>query len=175
MPQDNISTANYVAVIADLRAKRDELDRVISLLEAMAQINPPSQTSVIATASVAMPLPVAPSIRTLHADVKPSNVVGTGIGERCMAILRDHGNARPMSTRQVTDALLASGFTLNTKSPPNNVWSALSHRAKVSKDVERVGNNWRYIGSHKKHETAEGAAQNQMNGNPAFVSQTLEN
>lgn len=173
MPQNNVSTANYAAVIADLRTKRDELDRVINLLEAMAQINQPSSGHTLA-AAVAAPVPTE-LVMSLHNDIKPSNVVGTGIGERCMTILRDQGNGHPMSTRQVTDILLASGFPLNTKSPPNNVWSALSHRAKVSKDVERVGNNWRYAGLSKKGEMQESAVSGSMNGASAIFPQTPEN
>ena len=38
MQNEQISTANYAAVIADLRAKRDELDRTIRMLEAMSQL-----------------------------------------------------------------------------------------------------------------------------------------
>ncbi|CCB64455.1 conserved protein of unknown function [Hyphomicrobium sp. MC1] len=42
MGTESISTANYAAVIADLRAKRDELDRTINMLEAMAQVSSPA-------------------------------------------------------------------------------------------------------------------------------------
>ncbi len=175
MPSENISTANYAAVVADLRTKRDELDRVISLLEAMAQINPASQETAAPKATVAASPQTTPSVSSPHADIKRSNVVGTGIGEKCMTILRDHGNGQPMSTRQVTDILLQSGFELNTKSPPNNVWSALSHRAKVSRDVERAGNKWVYIGPCPLCETQESDMSAEVNGSSVAFTQTTEN
>jgi hypothetical protein len=67
-----------------------------------------------------------------------------------MRILRENDTTGPLSTRQVTDLLLGSGFRLETKNPTNNVHSALNHRSKVSGDVERVGSNWRYIGESEK-------------------------
>ncbi|AGK57302.1 hypothetical protein HYPDE_28113 [Hyphomicrobium denitrificans 1NES1] len=142
MSTDSMSTANYAAVIADLRAKRDELERTISMLEAMAQLAPSG------TAAVSQPVrPVFVMDATADAPlghfVSPPATGNTGIGDAVARILKDN-QGRALSTREVTDLLLRSGFPQTTENPVNNVWSALSHRMKTKGDVAREGKNWRF-------------------------------
>jgi hypothetical protein len=149
MRNDQISTANYAAVIADLRVKRDELDRTIRMLETMAQLGTPP---VVQSAPAAVSVPERASTVSVQRPWLPRPQAGrsNGIGEECTKILRENASKGPLSTRQVTDLLLGSGFKLEAKTPANNVHSALNHRSKVSGDVERVGSNWRYIGELEK-------------------------
>ena len=145
MRNDQISTESYATVIADLRAKRDELDRTIRMLEAMVQLESPSPTQTISP----RPEKAADVARPRPAKRRGPPPRSNGLGERCMRILRER-SAETFSTRQVTDLVLEFGFRLETVNPTNNVFSALSHRAKVSGDVERVGSNWSYVGDSGK-------------------------
>lgn len=160
MPSESISTANYLAVIEDLCAKRAELDRTIAMLRALAGIVDTSASATVAAPRDSVPKPdtvvvVAPVVqpKTIH------NASGnTGIGDACARILRDHDAAGPLSTRQVLDLLVRSGFELNATNPINNVWSALDNRTKAKKDIRKIGRNWRYVGSEKPISTETVAA-----------------
>jgi hypothetical protein len=158
MHSEQISTESYANVIADLEAKRDELDRIIRTLKAMSQLEPPATPTIVSTKPEKM-LPISrPSGRR---RVSRSHY-SAGLGEECVRILRDCvQTGAAISTRQVTDLLLESGFELKTANPTNNVFSSLNHRAKVSGDVERVGSNWRFV-SPTKGAAPEDAQQ--MNG-----------
>lgn len=155
MSEAHLSTANYSAVIADLRAKRDELDRTIALLEAMAGISAPAKTEELAP-RVRQPDPLAPPKQSApeprSKDASPT-APSLGIGEVCAKVLRDAQGA--LSTREVTDRVLATGFEINTANPINNVWSALSHRMKVSKDIARSGRDWVFVAYHKERSLGE--------------------
>src|SRR5436190_23430785 len=93
------STAYYAAVIKDLRAKRDELDRLIVGLEKMISRTSPASMS-----------PYAPPAAS------PSP---TGIGEACVHVLRRA--TAPMTTREVMEGVLADGFQINSDNPVNNI------------------------------------------------------
>jgi len=144
MSTETISTANYAAVIADLRAKRAELDKTISMLEAMANLPKPSQGMTLTHARTSDIFSSSP-ITGISDPAHSASGTGSnnGIGEAVAAILKAH-QGRALSTREVTDLLLKSGFPQQTENPINNVWSALSHRSKVKKDVIREGKNWRF-------------------------------
>ena len=149
MRDEHISTANYAAVIADLRAKRDEIERTIAILEAMAGVAP-----VVGRRAHPPAEAVAP-VASRTATVSLNN----GIGEACARIVRENAGAA-LSTREVTDRLIASGFRINAENPINNVWSALNHRVKVTGDIEQVDKRWRYVGGAEKAATPEGARMN---------------
>lgn len=124
MSHANLST-DYATVIADLRAKRDELDRTISMLETMAALSAPSQQRA-----------------TSRTPSPQDEAAGSGIGDACVQILKQSNES--LTTREVTERLLASGFPLQAPAPEKNVWSALDNRAKGKSDVEKVGKHWRY-------------------------------
>ncbi|ADJ25009.1 hypothetical protein Hden_3214 [Hyphomicrobium denitrificans ATCC 51888] len=152
MGSESISTASSAAVLADLRARRDELDRIIKGLEGIygpvsvptppAHLKQNTAPPTVASREIAKTAPLAPALiaTTPQARTATGN---NGIGEACAKIVERHANKQGLSTRQVTDLLLESGFVLNTKNPTANVWSALDHRCKISGDVEKVGRNWR--------------------------------
>jgi hypothetical protein len=145
MPSDSLSTANYAAVIKDLRAKRDELDRTIKMLEAMASIpaNQPQE---------------APASRPPR-ERMPATTANTGIGDACARILEKAGGM-PLSTREVYATLIKEGFEFNSDNPVNNVFSALSHRTKAG-DIEKAGRGrWRYSAPIEKQATHQSPHQN---------------
>jgi hypothetical protein len=156
MPNGSLSTESYAAVIADLRAKREEIDRTISILEGMMQIGPSGESQApVSGVSEAVRVPVPSLVSNVAAPTAPLS----GIGEAVVRVLQEHERSGPLTTRQVTDLLIQSGFELTTANPINNVWSALDNRAKVKKDIRRAGKNWQYCGGDKGSLQANGAHQ----------------
>jgi hypothetical protein len=147
MPGESLSTANYAAVINDLRAKRDDIDRTIAMLEARVLEIDPLARATARPVSSQQPL-VAARQRT-----RPMPHGATGIGEACAKVLKDHEGST-LTTREVFDLVQQSGFVVNTANPMNNVWSALKHRTKSARDVQRVGKNWRYALRREKPASA---------------------
>jgi hypothetical protein len=137
-----VTTADYAAVIADLRAKRDEISRTIAMLEAMSQM--PSDNRGPAS-EAHRPISPPPTYRPAEPKAPQPNASGNnGIGDACARIVLAQDGE--LTTRQVMEQLIASGFELDDrKNPANNVWSALSHRVKVAGDIEKVGKNWRAV------------------------------
>jgi hypothetical protein len=87
MRDEHISTEHYAAVIADLRAKRDELDRTIANLEAMQAMPKRKLADCVA------PHVSAFKIREPRPQPEPSRIApnkgGTGIGDAVMRVLRE--------------------------------------------------------------------------------------
>lgn len=133
MTRESLSTANYAAVIKDLRSKRDEIDRAIATLEAMAPESEVEKPN---------PVPSSPQHDTIPAVIRKVHGA-TGIGDACASFLEANTN-RLFSTREVLDALVDQGFSFATVNPMNNVWAALGHRWKSVGDVERRGKKWRH-------------------------------
>lgn len=156
-------TDHFRAVIADLKAKRDQIDGMIAQLEAFEYM-------------VANPLRIHPPVSydldtpPIQFDIKPDpnpphnseprsfSLVGMpdtehmSLGEACTAILK-HAR-KPVMLREVVGALIEIGFG-NSENLRNNVGSALYHRAKVRKDVERVPPKyWRYVDQPEQEKPA---------------------
>jgi hypothetical protein len=132
MPSESLSTANYAAVIRDLRAKRDELDRAIAFLEsvsglaAVAPVSPTTQQSAVPEQTAAMARP---------------ELAGLSQADACIWLLRKTGF--PMTTRQIAEGLADAGYKTNATDPINNVSACLHHRSKGKADVVRDGKVWR--------------------------------
>jgi hypothetical protein len=145
MSESHLSTANYAAVIADLRAKRDELDRTIAMLEAMVKLSQPTQADNASRQPSDDSRKQSAQTLAQNPPTRASRRVGainTGIGDAVAQVLMEQ--SRPLTTREVTDALAKTGFPLNMANPLNNVWSALDHRSKIRGDVIREGKAWRW-------------------------------
>src|SRR5690242_9247613 len=159
MPGDSLSTANYSAVIKDLRAKRAEIDRAIALLETIAPADADSARGEPANAQ-----PVEPAVmggeEPIRSAKKPRRAppAVNGLGEACVRILREA--KRSLSTREVTTLVEQSGFQLSTKNPINNVWSALNYLAKLDREVARNGKLWRFVPTFEKGATTASAEMN---------------
>jgi hypothetical protein len=125
MSNDALSTANYAAVINDLLAKREEIDRTIALLRALGKASVPDEA----------PAPT----RKLKL---PPELVGVETGEASACMLRER--AVPMTNREIVDELTALGYKKAKKT--DNVNSALRYRADHEKDVVREGKYWRHVG-----------------------------
>lgn len=135
------STAPYRTVIADLRADRekqafeieqartalrtreaalDEIDKAIALLELrIGDFTEPTKVSAT------------------MADV---GLVGLGLGDACVAAIRELGGAA--SNSQIVAHLKSRGYEIKSTNPMNNVGTGLNHRSKSRGDVERNGRFW---------------------------------
>lgn len=152
MPRESLSTANYAAVIKDLRAQRDEIDRTIAMLEKRARDieSGRSEPTLLVREDHPQRSPPKHRSRTVNG--------ATGMGDACARFLEEN-EGKLFSTRDVLEALEERGFSFSTVNPMNNVWAALSHRWKSVGDVERRGKNWRF-----RREKAASPEPAQING-----------
>ena len=139
MPNDPISPAHTAAIIKDLRAKRDELDRAIAVLEAMYPA--PAAEAAAEQPATAAAERMTPS--PLAAPKPVFNWGSAGIGDACVMVLKAY-EGRTLATREVKDILLREGFDLKSSNPLNSVWNALDNRCKVKRDIHKTEGGWRY-------------------------------
>ena len=115
----------YEAVLADLRAKRDEIDHVIRTLQGFR-----SGRSV-----KPMPTPAALAANTPEATFGP--FVGMNIVDATALLLGRRG--QPMQVVDICTALRAGGLVMNSIEPVNVVGSVLARRFHQVGDIVRVG------------------------------------
>ena len=147
MPTESLSTADYAAVINDLRAKCAEIQRTIAFLEALSGVR-------------AAPAPSVPQEQqrpSVTVAASPG-LAGLGQADACVWLLRKTG--KPMTTREIADGLAAAGFKTLSTEPVNNVSAAMHHRSKRKGDVARDGKHWRLVTG----KPANGEAMATLNG-----------
>lgn len=130
----------YEAALADLRAKRAEIDAAIAVIERVRSMNgvvpqgPPPQALPIASGSL---------LKSVQSDVNPGDMqvrspfYGLGLREAAPKQLAIVGE--PQLPREIWDALSATGFQTAHGDPVGAVHSALRRRAKTHNDVLMVG------------------------------------
>lgn len=160
------STAQYLAMVIGLRQKIADADRRAAELRNMLQqmlteFGEPSfkpadgevralQTKPADTAIQSMP--PAPTLQKI-------DLTGLMIGDACVAVLG--ATQRPMRNREILDALLANGYDFGgAKDPINNVTSAMGHRYRSARDIEKVNRLW----VTKKSESPAIREASHMNG-----------
>lgn len=114
----------YEAVLADLRAKRDEISRVIATLEAFHT----------GSAQVAVARPVETDV-TIQND-NAGDFLGLSIvdaSKRALASRR-----KTMSNPEIAAALKAGGLMLKSREPNNTIGSVLTRRFQQFGDIVRV-------------------------------------
>lgn len=140
MRNDSLSTANYVAVINDLRCKRDEIDRLIHSLEAfIAEPSAPPPTKNY--------MPIS-SPESVIRDANEMRLATMNIGEACVWVL-EHSDS-PLTIREIAGKLTSAGFKINSADPIKNVSAALYHRKNTKKDVTKVGKGWQMVRGAEK-------------------------
>ncbi len=111
----------YEVVLADLRAKRDDIDKLINSLEAFRP------TSVASTAT----LPVQ------DRPAASGPFVGLSIVDAAKAVLRERNE--PTAVADITQALRDGGLAMNSPDPNNTVSSVLNRAFQQGNGVVRVG------------------------------------
>jgi hypothetical protein len=117
---------NYAAVLADLKAKRAQLDSAIAAMKTLME-----QTGVMAAT-----VPPVPRIASL-ADVPPRAFVGLSISNAVRRLLEMM--QRRLSVREILQGLQAGGLKPNKY---RNVYSILRGREAYQADIIKVDRQW---------------------------------
>lgn len=119
----------YEAVLADLRAKRDDIERVILTLE--------SYRSGAPIVGVAKPEALKERAPTNGAVLGSGAFLGMNIVDATKALLASR--RQQMSNPEIAAALKAGGLVMNSAQPANTIGSVLTRRFQQVGDVVRVG------------------------------------
>lgn len=115
----------YEAVLADLRAKRDQIDQTIAVLESLRAGGRPSP-------------PTAPNIlQPTPMGEGPGAYLGMTIPDAAIKLLSLR--RQTMGNAEIAAALKAGGLVLNSADPVNTIGSVLTRRFSQVGDVVRVG------------------------------------
>jgi hypothetical protein len=126
MAAENADRDPYEAVLADLRAKRDQIDQTIKLLEAM-------RGGSVATATMpASSAALAPEERAESAGA----FLGMTIPDAAKKLLALR--KRALSSAEISAAIQAGGLTMNSADPVNTIGSVLTRRFNITGDIVRV-------------------------------------
>ncbi len=112
----------YEVVLADLRAKRDDIDKLIRTLEAYRPAAAPTSAS------------------GLNAPKQTDGVgplYGLSIVDAAKTVLRDRG--RPLPVSDIVTGLRDGGHVMNSEDPSNTVSSVLNRAFQQGSGVVRVG------------------------------------
>ncbi len=124
MSDENPITDPYAVVIADLRARRDELDRMIAALEAMSAGGMPQPAKRVG--------PIPPP----EPESGPGAYLGMSIAEAARKLLASR--REPMNNADIYAALTAGGLAMNSVEPMNTIGSVLTRRFHQVGDIVRV-------------------------------------
>jgi hypothetical protein len=121
---DNELQVDYQTVLADLRAKRDELNTAIAAIERL--------TGISSSQSAAAPN----SNNALSAEVRPDSFFGLSIPDGARKFLKM--SKAPKSSKEIADALDKGGLTHSSADFVNTVGSILNRADKNGGDIVRV-------------------------------------
>lgn len=126
MPTD-ANADPYETVLADLRAKRDQISNAIVALESLRpERGVPAQPG-------SMPVYIPPLTIAPTSD----EFVGVTIVEGAKALLTRRGKA--LGNVEIATAFVAGGMNLNSADPTNTVGSVITRRFNQVGDIVRVG------------------------------------
>lgn len=117
----------YEVVLADLRAKRDEIDRTIETLSALSGTARAAQPQVAHGAIPPIPAP----------QDGPGAFLGMSISDAAKKALG--AQRRPLGNIEIAKMLKDGGLHMNSAEPANTVGSVLSRRFQQIGDIVKVG------------------------------------
>jgi len=129
-------TNPYDAVIADLEAKRAEIDNALQL---MKRLRDGVGTGLAPITAVAVGLPVGRSGDHDLSLIPTDAFFNMTIGDAAVKFLEEFSMHRPQNTKTIIEALAAGG--LKGKAYPT-VYGILNRRAERQKDVVNVHGDW---------------------------------
>lgn len=112
----------YQVVLADLRAKRDDIDKLIHTLEAYRPAAAPTSAS---------------GLNALKQTDGVGPLYGLSIVDAAKTVLRDRG--RPLPVADIVTGLRDGGHVMNSEDPSNTVSSVLNRAFHQGSGVVRVG------------------------------------
>jgi hypothetical protein len=125
----------YSAVIADLKSKRDQIDKMIAMLEVFQKGGPASAT--VASASLIGGAGSAVHGHTSDIVETAGAFLGMSIVDAAKKLLAMR--KRTMGNPEIARELIAGGLVLTSAEPANVVGSVLSRRFNNVGDVVKVG------------------------------------
>jgi len=126
MSQESQSVDHYEAVLADLKAKREQIDQAIQVIEALRSNGP------------APSMPKASQSSQIDADVDgPGAFLGMTIVDAAKKLLASR--RRVLSNSEFAAAFKAGGLVLTSAEPINTIGSVLTRRFNQVGDVVRMG------------------------------------
>lgn len=140
----------YDAVLADLRAKRDQIDKAIAAIESLRS---------------GAPIPgggATPAAVTAPAD-GPGAYLGMTIPEAAKKLLASR--RQPLRNPDIATALIAGGLAMSSAEPANTIGSVLTRRFNDVGDIVKVGRGtwglkeWYPNRSFKKEKAENGDAK----------------
>jgi hypothetical protein len=145
------SLEHYYAVLADLREKRNQLEKEIagitSAIGAIERIMPgqPSAPSAVNVAPVGSrsalaTIPIEPPAIAL--PVTSGVYANMSVRWACLALLSEHPN-ETLSTSVIAKTLLAGGVTTNGRNFNGNVSAVLSNMSRERNEVETTSEGWK--------------------------------
>ena len=133
MTSDSPIPDPYEAVLMDLRAKRDQIDQTIQMLEGMRSGGFPSGSFPMG----ATVTPASPRGKPQEAAEGPGAFLGMSIHEAAKKLLTMR--KRAMGNAEIAEALKAGGLVMNTNEPLNLIGSVLTRRFNQVGDIVKVG------------------------------------
>jgi HB1, ASXL, restriction endonuclease HTH domain len=124
----------YDAVIADLRAKRDQIDQTIALLEALRE------GVAVPAINVGQPATGVSALVGYAADKDGELAAGTFHGMSIEAAVKKllQMRKRTMTAQELAQSLRAGGLHLQSDTPANTIASVLSRAFNGGSDIVRV-------------------------------------
>lgn len=127
MPEDTTSGNAYSVVLADLKAKRAQIDNAIAAIEGMLGLES-TVNQQVSQGAVSPP----------SGEVTPGMFHGMSIAEAVRQLLAMR--KKPMGTGDITQAIQVGGVVFTTETPSNTVSSVLNREAaKTTATVVSVG------------------------------------
>jgi hypothetical protein len=115
----------YAVVLADLRAKRDQIDQAIQAIEALSG----------GAAGAAMARPAAGATQTVAVD-DPGAFLGMTIAEAAIKLLTSR--RKTLTNAELVTAFKAGGLAMNSADAANTINSVLNRRFQNVGDIVRV-------------------------------------
>ncbi len=146
----------YEAVLADLRAKREQIDQAIAVIESVRSGGPAPKGANQAAAAAGAPL--AP-----QSVDDPGAFFAMTITDAAAKLLASR--RKTMGNADIAAALKAGGLHLNSADPVNTIGSVLTRRFNQVGDIVKVGRGiwglkeWYPNRSFKKDRDAKGSAE----------------
>jgi len=125
----------YDAVIADLRAKRDEIDVLIQRLELFRNwVPPPTGGGYVPEPSLLSQMVAAPASTK---EIEPGTFHGMSIEDAARKLLQLR--KRTIGTKEILASLRSGGVHLQSATPENTIASVLGRSFHGGSDIVRVG------------------------------------
>jgi hypothetical protein len=119
----------YDAVLADLKAKREQIDQAIAAIEGL-------RGGVSIGASLTGGGPLSAKVTSMPAE-GPGAFLGMTIPEAAKKLLAS--KRQPMRNPDIAAAFKAGGLHMNSADPVNTIGSVLTRRANDVGDIVKVG------------------------------------